>query len=348
VSRPASDCSTAISTAELQAALECVLSEREGSRVRVAHVDRRPSEYRSSFAIEELDVHLDDGRPLRLVWKDVSRRALSAEASDAKPEFLYDPRREIETYRLIVSQSELGTPRYFGAIVDAKAERYWLFLERVSGLELSQVGDVSIWHEVARWLARLHNLFTADSLRPEERHHLLVHDRRSFGLWIGRACEYLRRREPNPSPSELERIDRLAERYDRVAARLAELPTSLIHGDFFASNILIDSSSSSLRICPVDWEMSATGPRWLDLAALVAGHWTDDQRRSLAMAYYSESKSHAGPSGDTDAFLTGLQLCRLHLAVQMLGWSGTWRPQPSHAYDWLAEALRLVDELGIA
>jgi aminoglycoside phosphotransferase (APT) family kinase protein len=197
-------------------------------------------------------------------------------------------------------------------------------------------------------LARFHDRFASNPLPPAQRDHLLVHDRRLFGLWIGRAREFLRRREPTPAAAELECIDRVAERYDGVVARLAEFPVSLIHGDFFASNILVDQSPSALRICPVDWEMSAIGPRWLDLAALIAGQWSDDERSSLAMAYYEESTSHGQSGHDIGAFWAGLRICRLHLAVQMLGWSASWQPQPIHAYDWLSEALRLAKELQMA
>ncbi len=336
-----------IVTVELQAVLEQVLSEHFGRRVRIADVARRPSEYRSSFAIEELDARLDDGQQLQLVWKDVSRQGLSFQAIDAKPEFLHDPLREIEVYRLVLNGCGFGTPKYFGSVVDRQADRYWLFIERVPGFELSQVGEFSIWQEVARWLARLHNHFASKQLESPELDHLSVVDRRSLKVWIGRACEYVRNRQPLPSSGELDRIDCLAANYNRVVDRLVQLPTSLIHGDFFASNVLIDSSSSSLRICPVDWEMSAIGPRWLDLAALVAGNWTDDQRHSLAMTYFAESAPENRSSDDEEAFWTGLQYCRLHLAVTMLGWSATWRAGPSHAYDWLKDAIHLSASLRI-
>jgi aminoglycoside phosphotransferase (APT) family kinase protein len=193
----------------------------------------------------------------------------------------------------------------------------------------------------------LHGHFTSKPLASDKREHLLVHDRRLMESWIVRAREYVRRREPCPSPAEIDRIDRLGEHYDRIMDRLAELPVSLIHGDFFASNILIDSSLPVPRICPVDWELAAVGPRLMDLASLVAGHWTENQRRELAMAYFTEATPKSDMSDDADALWTDLQFCRLHLAVQMLGWSATWRAGPAHAYDWLGEAIRLADDLHI-
>jgi hypothetical protein len=49
-----------------------------------------------------------------------------------------------------------------------------------------------------------------------------------------------------------------------------------------------------------------------------------------------------------EAFLVALDHCRLHLAVQWLGWSPGWSPPPEHAQDWLGEALGLAEKLGLA
>ena len=35
------------------------------------------------------------------------------------------------------------------------------------------------------------------------------------------------------------------------------------------------------------------------------------------------------------------------LAVQRLGWSDSWSPPEEHAHDWLAEALRAAERLGL-
>ena len=61
---------------ELRAALEQVLSGYYGSERRVVRLDHRPSAYRSSFTVEELEVCLDDGTTLQIIFKDLSRQAL--------------------------------------------------------------------------------------------------------------------------------------------------------------------------------------------------------------------------------------------------------------------------------
>jgi hypothetical protein len=46
--------------------------------------------------------------------------------------------------------------------------------------------------------------------------------------------------------------------------------------------------------------------------------------------------------------LTALDYCRLHLAVQWLGWAPEWSPPPEHTQDWLGEALGLARKLELA
>ena len=55
-------------------ALERALGGARGCAVAVTALERRPCEYRTSFALEELDVTLEDGTALRLMFKDLSPR----------------------------------------------------------------------------------------------------------------------------------------------------------------------------------------------------------------------------------------------------------------------------------
>jgi len=112
----------AASTSDLASALEDVLGRR------VVQVARTPSAYHSSFPLEELKVVLADGAQLTMMFKDEAAPSL-------KPEFLYNPRREIEVYQIILRQASLGTPECYGAVADPRLGRYWLFLEKARGVE---------------------------------------------------------------------------------------------------------------------------------------------------------------------------------------------------------------------
>src|SRR4051794_13369080 len=128
-----------ISDDHLIAALQKALSESKQETKEIRRIVRRPSPYQSSYPLEELTLFLREGQQLELIFKNVSPRALSPIARRAKPSFLADPRREINVYRTILADAELGTPRYYGSVIDSDDDRYWLFVENVSGRELYQV-----------------------------------------------------------------------------------------------------------------------------------------------------------------------------------------------------------------
>jgi thiamine kinase-like enzyme len=111
--------------------------------------------------------------------------------------------------------------------------------------------------------------------------------------------------------------------------------------------VLVAETGGEVRICPVDWEMAAVGSGLLDLAALTAGQWTEEERTALALAYYGALPPAARQTLDEPAFLEALDWCRLQLAVQWLGWAPGWSPPAEHAHDWLGEALHLAGRLGL-
>ena len=329
---------------ELCAALERVLERR------VITLRRRRSRYASSYAIENLEVVLvAGGTPLRLVFKDSNPAAAHPAAHNIRPVFIHHPAREIEVYRKILNPAQHGTPHYHGAVNEPEKGRHWLFLERVRGPLLWQVGDLKHWENAARWLAELH------SLSPGAPQHssatrkaairacksLLHHDSDFFFVWMKRAEKFIARQKS----VETRRFTRLVRRYDRVIARLAALPTTFIHGEFYPSNAIVRPASSKQKICVIDWEVAGIGPGALDLAALAAGEWSDSEKQRFAKAYREGLNSSRAPS--VAELFEAMKLCQLHLSVQMLGWAEEWSPPTRHARNWLREALRLAEKLDL-
>jgi hypothetical protein len=335
-----------IGTAELREALEAALRDHFGRPRRIVALARSPSWHRTSFAIEELDVTLDDGTCLPILFKDLSWLSMPASVRRIKPRFLHDPLREIETYRLILGPQRLGAPTCYGAAVGPEADRYWLFLERASETELHNMGEFAAWLEVARWLAGMHGSLAGRARRPEwsQAAHLLRYDGDFFRLWMRRALEF-GRRSAAPQPGRGDRLEWLATRHDRAVERLVGLPITFLHGEFYASNVLVNETSSGLRVRPVDWELAAVGPGLLDVAALAAGGWSEDQKTALALAYRAALAPAGGWPTEADSFLAAFRCCRLHVAVQWLGWSPDWTPPVDFHQDWLGEALRLAEGL---
>jgi hypothetical protein len=268
-------------------------------------VSRRPFEYRSSAPIAELEV---DGRTLLL--KDLSRNGLTERTRAAKLAFLHDPRREAEVYRSMLAGAGLGTAKLEAAVLDVGRDRFWLVIEKVYGMPLYKV-ELDRWAAAARWLARCHSHFAG--LATSE--YLLRYDRQFFEVWPDRAGVDL--------PG-----------YESAVQRLTELPSTLVHGDFYPSNVVIGPA----RVCAVDWELAGVGPGVLDLAALTLGV-SAAQVATLGEAY----RQALDQRPDRRSFAADLDSARLHLAVQWLGWSSEWEPPPEHARDWRTELPALVE-----
>jgi Phosphotransferase enzyme family len=276
----------------------------------VPSLSRRPFEYRSSAPLAVLE---SEGRTLLL--KDLSPGALTERARAAKLDFLHDPRREPQVYRSLLANAGLGTAECAAAVVDPVHEQYWLVVEKVPGVELYQVGELEQWAKALRWIARCHDHFAG--IAPAD--YLVRYDRRFFELW--------------PARAELSLPG-----YESVAARLAGLPTTLVHGDLYPSNVLVGDG----RVCPVDWELAGVGPGILDVAALTLGF--PEQDASVLAEAYRQALRRPPPAS---RFVKDLDCARLHLAVQWLGWSKEWAPPPEHARDWRTELPRLAERAGL-
>ena len=136
-------------------------------------------------------------------------------------------------------------------------------------------------------------------------------------------------------------VGKAVQRSGELAERLLSLPAGFLHGELYASNVLVDERSG--RVCPVDWEMAGVGPMLLDLAALASGSWRGEERRAIATAYWQVARC----SMTLDELLAALDVCRLYIALQWLGWSRGWTPPAEHAHDWLSDVRVLVEEVGL-
>lgn len=289
------------------------------------HVRAARSAYSTSFPIDDVEVDLPDGRCLRLMLKDLHWDALIGDARTAKPRWLYDPARETGVYRVMLPQGPAGPPVLVAASTGDDTDGF-LLLEKVAGRELFQCGDIEDWQAAARWFRSLHDTFAgrAADVASHGAVPLLMHDANWYADWLRRALTFV----SDP------RLQWIAARYGDVVDRLVAQPRTFIHGEAYASNVLVAAG----RIAAIDWEMAAVGPAFVDLAALTTGKgWLDGDRLAITRAYLGHEPA-AQELADLDA-------CRLSLAVQWLGWANGWTPPSEHAHDWLTEAVDVCERL---
>lgn len=323
---------------ELEAQLRATL----GSCLRIRRLRCRPFAASTSSAIEEVDVSLSDGTNLELIAKDLGPSGVLRRAGDIRPRFVRDPRREIEVYRHLLSTVDLGTARYFGAIVDPAADRFVLLLERVNATELHEVGSQPVWVDVARWLAGFHSAF--DKPVATGRSWLISYDAAYFRRWPVRARQVMDHEQVGPERRRV--LAYLADRHEHTVEALLSIPATLVHGDLYSSNVLVGDQVVGRRVCTVDWEMAGIGPALLDLATLTSGDWDEEQRRTMVLAYSEALEPTPSWPPPLAELIKLLDHCHLHLAMQWLGWSSNWDPPARHARDWLAVGLGAAERIG--
>jgi hypothetical protein len=332
------DADRAVSYPELRSALDELFRRHDPDLGKIVRLETTPFAERTSFHLADLEIELEDGSVLRLLLKDLGLKNLQETARRVKPGFLYDPRREIGTYQEILARDRLDTAHFYGAVVRPDEDLYWLFLEKIPGVRLSLIGEESAWLRAARWLARLHLRFSREEETLNRFAPLLRYDAAFYRLWLERVERF--------RSVGLGRAvwGSMVETYGRAVERLIRLPSTLIHGEFYASNILVQETREGCRIRPVDWEMAAVGPGLVDLAALSSGAWPERERTEMAAAYHDALLSEGWHGFPFEDLLLALDDCRLHLAIRWLGWAPDWSPPPENAHDWLGEAIALGEK----
>ncbi|QOV90181.1 phosphotransferase [Humisphaera borealis] len=267
--------------------------------------------------------------------KHLQWSSLLPAARQVRPHFLHDPTREICVYRDVLCE-QLDTPYLYAAGSNEPPGCSWLVLERVAGEKLCHTGELEVWQEAARWLADAQAKFSPAAGAIQVKVPLLRHDRAYYLGWLARASA------ASTSQNRQGYLSSALRCFERIIPRLADSAQSVIHGEFYASNILVRADRpAGKRICPVDWEMAAIGPALTDLAALTAGNWRTEDRMQIEAAYH-RCRPLACAKMTRHEIEWLLDACRLALAIQWIGWSDGWTPPSDQAHDWYAEAVSLV------
>ena len=303
-------------------------------RRRIASFSCRPSIVQSSYLLHDIDVTFDAGDPLQLVAKGTGWSGLADDARPAKPRFVADDRRERAAYEQLLPGSMPVRRTSTATVVDGHDTSH-LILERSPGVPIWQCEKGEPWHAAARQLARLHVRAQAAGVRAAAAAvPLLRYDASAVrGRGAPVPCDSIAAR-----PQEIAAIARA---HAHATRWLLAQPSGVMHGEPYPSNVLIDDANGAPSVCLIDWEMMALGPQILDLAHLVAGRWTDDQRAGIVDTYRAEQLALGATPSSREHLLMTLDCGLMHLAVQNLGWSDAWSPPPQQAHDWRGEALRL-------
>lgn len=291
------------STTTVRDVLEAGLQQVRGPGARVVAMDGKPLGTFSSHPISRLQVTMDDGYRLPVIFKRLC------------PATGKDPRREADCYRRILSDGWCGAPRLYASLSDAAEQRYWLFLEDVGSWRLDWCGSRD-WEPAFRFLARMHARYLGEERSLADLDCLVEHGRGFYQDLARSARESLCR---HGHAGTLQRFDLLVARWlDVSISFLAERPQTFLHGDLSCHNVMVQRPLRPENVRPIDWEWAAIGvPGW-DVAKLLAG-WGTKKTQFLEM-YMSEFDRHAASPLDRATFVREVAHCQAMHKLWYLRW----------------------------
>lgn len=185
-----------------------------------------PSDYKC-FLIQAKSEIIPEGKGFVL-----PRRCVVKVADD---EWEYTILRELANRKIAV-------PKTYGQLSSRSvhSSTRLLFEEYIEGHEIWSEAETEIWCQAATEIATIHSLFWMMSLTQSS-----VPTRQRINN-AGNACAY----EPE-----------LVIAYTKATSRLKKMPFTLLHGDYFATNVII----SNKRPVILDWGSSGSGPYIMDL-----------------------------------------------------------------------------------
>jgi aminoglycoside phosphotransferase (APT) family kinase protein len=283
-----------------RAVLEAGLGQWFGRPVRITVMTGRPLET-SSHPIDRLRVRLDSGEQLAVIFK-------RPQPGDK----LYGNEREVQIYRRLLAGGRFGAPALYASVYEEDRGRYWLFLEDVGQTTLDQAG-MDAWLAATRCLARMHATYLGREEDLRALRCLGEHGADYYRMVARTARQYLHEAGARDA---LARFDDLTEDFDSLVVYLAAQPRTLVHGDIFAGNLVVQPG---LRIRFLDWESAAVGLAAWDLVRLLDG-WGPEKPKFVA-AYLDEFARRAGAAIEEQAFRLTFMHCRVLNILWHLRWS---------------------------
>ena len=269
---------------------------------RVTVLGRQPNTHTSTFPSEIVSCRLGSGRELRLLCKyGADHRTSLSGITGHKGGVPY----EAAVYHNVLLTPRTTTPEFYGAYTDGETGDTWLILEYLGdGVRLGKMRESSAAMTLAaRWIGRFHNA-TEERLSGSSMRFLTRYDAEYYLGWARRAsslADRLRQRFPW--------LKKLCGRYEDVVAHLLASPPTVIHGEYYPSNVLFRGGT----VYPIDWESAAVAAGEIDLASLTE-NWGAEIERQCELEY----QRVRWPEGSPADFERRLCSARLYLQFRWL------------------------------
>jgi hypothetical protein len=290
----------------LRERLERLVPAILGASPAIISVQRKRSDYSSSYHSDIITVQFNTGEHLKLFLKNFGFSRFLKDGAKQRRD------RERGVYQVLLAGTDLGAAKYYGSVWDESRETYWLLLELVNGAE-ARFCKVEYWVAAAGWLGRLQGYFGRHPERLSACDFLMRHDADFFRLKAKLALSEV----SQISIPLAGRLASLLDGYDRIVDVMASQPRTLAHGHFRPCNIMVDVNADPVRICPVDWEQAAIGSALYDLA-LISDGFEPPVLDLFLNAYRQEAMEHGVAVPDRDELRRVVDCFRFFMVINLL------------------------------
>ncbi len=285
-------------------------------------IARREEDASGTFLSEIVTCRLDDGREIPLFCKYATGRTHQVYGHRG------DVAYEAEVYRSILAPSRTPTVEFVGTHED-HAGGTWLVLEYLQdGIRVGKVPDVAAMPLAARWIGHFHRRHERGPDAPFPA-ALKRYDADYYRGWAERTRAFA-----GELHERFRWLCRVCDALDEVIAELLRQPQTIIHGEYYSSNILFRDGA----VYPVDWESAAAAVGEIDLAMLVDG-WPDDTVTRCIDEYCAAR----WPEGVPPGFGVRLDRARLYVGLRWLGDRPEWTRWAIHVFEQLEHVARRLE-----
>jgi aminoglycoside phosphotransferase len=255
------------------------------ARDRLKVLGREENDQADDGRSEIVAVRVDDGPVRRLLCK------YETEGGSASSNLAY----EAEVYRQVLEPLDAPAPAFYGLFEESAPDRRWLAIEYLPDAVPLDAGWTD--EEIVRTAAsagRFHR--RAEELVATRAPEFLV--RYSPVYWEEHA-----RRAADAGGENAAWLEEVAGGIDGSLARLLTARPTVVHGDIYLNNVLVDGESVYL----IDWEMAGIGPGELDLAELL--YSVGGEYEEVCTLAYSQARWPQGAPDDFQQVLDAARIC---------------------------------------
>ncbi len=286
----------------------------------VTVIDRCRNIYSSTFPSEVVTCRFSDGSQRQLLCK---YQTSQKDSFGSRGDIAYEAR----VYRDVLQSQRYFAPEFIG-ICNTENSGHFLVLEFLrDAVRLDQSEDPEVLIKAARRIGEFHA--SHETQLGDSSYDLLQwYDLEYYQGWVERAFRFA-----GSLRQDFPWFSALCKEFEACLPALFNFPVTLIHGEFYPHNILIQEG----RIRIVDWQTAAIALGEIDLASLT-DRWSFEITEQCVLEYRRARWPKGTPEDCERAWL----LACLYLQFRWLGDRKEWTRLDSNL--WRFEALRSAGE----